>query len=159
MESAASSSATTASSAGTLNVVCPHCETTNRVVRARLEQEPACGRCKKSLFPDKPFALTASTFDRHVASEVPLIVDCWASWCGPCLAMAPVYDEAAARLKPGIHLAKVDTEAEKAIAARLGIRGIPTLIAFRNGKEIARQSGAIGLPQLLNWIGTHAGAF
>ena len=151
--------ASTASAAGTLKVVCPHCETTNRVVRAKLEQGPACGSCKSPLFPPKPFALTAENFDRHVASEVPLIVDCWASWCGPCLAMAPVYDQAAARLKPGIHLAKVDTDAEPSIAARLGIRGIPTLVAFRDGKEIARQSGAIGLPQLMQWIGTHAGAF
>jgi thioredoxin 2 len=153
------SAATTASTAGTLKVVCPHCETTNRVERTRLEQEPTCGNCKQSLFPRKPFALTAANFDRHVAGEVPLIVDCWASWCGPCLAMAPVYDEAAARLKPGIHSAKLDTDAEQAIAARLGIRGIPTLIVFRKGKEIARQSGAIGLPQLLQWIGTHASAF
>jgi len=152
------SAATTGSTAGTLKVVCPHCETANRVVRDRLGQGPSCGSCKQSLFPRKPFALTAANFDRHVAGEVPLIVDCWASWCGPCLAMAPVYDEAAARLEPGIHLAKLDTEAEQAIAARLGIRSIPTLIAYRNGKEIARQSGAVGLPQLLNWIGAHAGA-
>jgi thioredoxin 2 len=149
----------TVSGVGTLKVVCPHCETANRVVRDRLGQGPTCGSCKQPLFPRKPFALTAANFDRHAAGEVPLIVDCWASWCGPCLAMAPVYDEAASRLAPGIHLAKLDTEAEQAIAARLGIRSIPTLIAFRNGKEIARQSGAIGLPQLLSWIGTHAGAF
>jgi len=149
----------TVSSVGTLKVVCPHCATANRVVRDKLGQGASCGSCKQPLFPRKPFALTAANFDRHVASEVPLIVDCWASWCGPCLAMAPVYDEAAARLAPGIHLAKLDTEAEQAIAARLGIRSIPTLIAYRSGKEIARQSGSIGLPQLLNWIGTHAGAF
>jgi len=146
---------TTDTRAATLLAVCPSCGTTNRVARNRLEQGPACGTCKQALFPRKPFDLTAATFDKHASGEVPLIVDCWAAWCGPCRMMAPVYDEAAARVGPGVHLAKLDTEAEKAIAARLGIRSIPTLIAFRNGKEIARQSGALALPQLLHWIDAH----
>jgi thioredoxin 2 len=139
-----------------LKVVCPHCQTANRVVRDRLDQGPACGSCKQPLFPKAPFDLTAATFDRHAAGDALLVVDCWAAWCGPCRMMAPAYDEAAARVPPGVHLAKVDTEAEKAIAARLRIRSIPTLIAFRRGKEIARQSGALSLPQLMQWIGTHA---
>jgi thioredoxin 2 len=143
---------------GTLKVVCPHCQTANRVVRDRLGQGPACGSCKQALFPKAPFDLTAATFDRHAAGEVPVVVDCWAAWCGPCRMMAPAYDEAAARVPPGVHLAKLDTEAEQAIAARLRIRSIPTLIAFRQGKEIARQSGALSLPQLMQWIGTHVGA-
>jgi len=146
---------TTDTRAATLLAVCPSCGTTNRVARNRLEQGPACGTCKQALFPRKPFDLTAATFDKHASGEVPLIVDCWAAWCGPCRMMAPVYDEAAARVGPGVHLAKLDTEAEKAIAARLGIRSIPTLIAFRDGKEIARQSGALALPQLLHWIDAH----
>ena len=147
--------ATTASTTGTLLAVCPHCATTNRVARDKLDQGPACGSCKQALFPRKPFDLTAATFDKHASGEVPLIVDCWAAWCGPCRMMAPAYDEAAARVRPGVHLAKLDTEAEQAIAARLRIRSIPTLIAFRDGQEIARQSGALALPQLLQWIDAH----
>ena len=149
---------TTASTAGTLKVVCPHCETANRVVRERLGEGPSCGACKQALFPGKPFELTGATFDRHAAGEVPLVVDCWAAWCGPCQMMAPAYDAAAAEVGPGVHLAKLDTEAEPQIAARLGIRSIPTLIAFRDGREIARQSGALALPQILQWIGRHAAA-
>ena len=143
------------SAPGTMLVVCPRCETTNRLLRDRLADGPKCGHCKERLFPGHAFALTAANFDRHVGGDVPLVVDFWAPWCGPCRMMAPAYEEAAARVRPGIHLAKLDTEAEPAIGSRFGIRSIPTLAAFRNGREIARQSGALGLPQLLQWINTH----
>jgi thioredoxin 2 len=136
-------------------VICPHCETTNRVSRDRVGDGPRCGLCKKPLFPAHAFALTGATFDRHVGGDTPVVVDFWAPWCGPCRMMAPTYEQAAAKVPPGIHLAKLDTEAEAAIASRFGIRSIPTLMAFRNGREIARQSGALGLPQLLQWIETH----
>ncbi|HET9763424.1 MAG TPA: thioredoxin TrxC [Casimicrobiaceae bacterium] len=141
-----------------LHVVCPECGATNRVAPARLGDAPRCGSCKEPLFPGRTLALTQSTFDRHVrgSGAVPLVVDFWAAWCGPCRMMAPAYEEAAARVPPGIRLAKLDTEAEQAIAARYGIRSIPTLIVFRDGREVARQSGALGLPQLLQWIETHA---
>jgi thioredoxin 2 len=139
----------------TLHVVCPHCHTTNRVARTRLDGGANCGSCKQALLAGEPFELTATSFDRHVGSDdLPLVVDFWAPWCAPCRTMAPAYAEAAARLAPGVRLGKLDTEAAPEIAARFGIRGIPTLIAFRGGREVARQSGAMGVPQLLQWIRT-----
>ena len=138
-----------------LHVVCPHCDTKNRVPRQRAGESPACGSCKQPLLPAHPVALTGANFARQVESDVPLVVDFWASWCGPCRMMAPAFEEAAKRLSPNVRLGKVDTEAEPAIASRFGIRSIPTLIAFDNGREVARTSGALALPQLMQWIQGH----
>ena len=139
-----------------LHVVCPHCHATNRVLRERLAASPRCGGCKEALLPTYPLELNTAGFARHLAADdLPLVVDFWAQWCAPCRMMAPAYTQAAAQLKLKARLAKLDTEAEPDIAARYGIRSIPTLIAFSQGREIARQAGAMDLQNLLGWIKTH----
>jgi thioredoxin 2 len=139
-----------------LQIVCPHDDVVNRVPADRLAEHPKCGKCKQPLFTGKPLALTAQRFDAHLrTSSIPIIVDFWASWCGPCLMMAPAFEKAASLLEPHFRLAKVDTEAEQALAARFGIRSIPTLILLAGGKEVARQSGALTSPEMIaNWART-----
>jgi thioredoxin 2 len=136
-----------------LHLVCPHCDTTNRVPRERLADAPVCGQCGKPLFDGHPAALSEASFDRQVArNDIPVVVDFWADWCGPCKMMAPQFERAARMLAPRARFAKVDTEAHPGLAARYAIRGIPTTIVFRGGREVARQSGAMGAADIAAFV-------
>ena len=140
-----------------LRVVCASCHTVNRVLRERLGPGARCGNCKEPLVSPAPFALAAANFDKHIDSnDLPVVVDFWAPWCGPCRMMAPAYEQAAAELAGQARVAKVDTESEPSLAARFDIRSIPTLVAFRNGHEVARQSGAMDRSSLVRWIRANA---
>ncbi|MGB4859921.1 MAG: thioredoxin TrxC [Dokdonella sp.] len=135
-----------------IQLACPHCAVVNRIAAQRLSESPNCGRCHQALFAAAPVVLTAATFDNHaVRSNLPLLVDFWAPWCGPCQSMAPQFASAAKQLEPDMRLAKVDTEAEPTLGSRFGIRSIPTLLLIQSGKEIARQSGAMGADQIVQW--------
>jgi thioredoxin 2 len=141
------------------HVICPHCDTINRVPRAKLGQGAKCGNCRKALFEAHPLALDQARFERHLQKgDVPLVVDFWAPWCGPCRAMAPEFERAASRLEPNLRLVKVNVDAEPALADRYAIRSIPTLAVFSRGKEVARRAGAMSAVDLERWVASVQGA-
>ena len=142
-----------------LLVACPSCDTANRVPAERLAQAPVCGRCKQPLFMGKPAVLDNSRFEVHfIRSALPLLVDFWAPWCGPCRIMAPRFEQAALELEPLVRLGKVDTEAEPALGQRFDVRSIPTLALFGGGRELGRQAGLMTTAEIVRWTRQHLGA-
>ncbi len=139
-----------------IHIVCPHCNAVNRIPAERLEDRPNCGKCKKPLFTAQPTELTSLNFPVHInRNDLPVVVDFWAPWCGPCKMMAPAFVQAAAELEPHVRLAKVNTEQEQVLAGQFAIRSIPTLAIFKSGEEVARQPGAMSGADIVRWVRSH----
>jgi len=135
------------------HIVCPHCNAVNRIPMARLADNPKCGKCHNVLFGAQVLELSSVSFNRHILkNDIPLVVDFWAPWCGPCKMMAPAFQQASAELEPYFRLGKLNTENEQAIASQFSIRSIPTLAIFKHGKEITRQAGAMGAADIVRWV-------
>ena len=140
-----------------LHIVCPACDSTNRLPAEKLSADGKCGKCKNALFTGEVLELSSANFSKHVSrNDIPVLVDFWAPWCGPCKMMAPVFAQAAQQLQPKIRVTKVNTEAEQQLAAQFQIRSIPTLAIFKHGKEIARTAGAMDLQNLISWVNQNA---
>ena len=142
--------------ATSVTIPCPHCHTLNRVPAERRSEGGKCGQCHRPLFSGHPINLDAAHFDRHAgAGDLPLLVDFWAEWCGPCRAMAPVFERTAKEFEPRVRFAKVDTVAEPGLAARYHVQAIPTMVLVRGGREVARYSGAMPASALRSWVRQH----
>lgn len=138
-----------------LLIPCPSCNGLNRIPAGRLGETPRCGRCKHEVVPSTPIELTQANFTSQLKGDLPLLVDVWADWCGPCKAFAPTFNQAAEQLQGRCRLGKLDSEASPQLSAQLDIRSIPSLLLFKGGREVARQSGALPLAQLLGWLRQH----
>ncbi len=135
------------------HIVCPHCNGTNRIPSDTMPNEAKCGRCKKSILDTKPIELTTENFEQHLRkNDIPVIIDFWAPWCGPCKMMGPNFEQAAHNFKAKVRFAKVNTEDQQSLGAHFNIRSIPTLILFKNAKEVDRISGAVDAAQLTSWL-------
>ena len=135
------------------HIVCPHCDAVNRIPSRRLSEQPKCGRCRKALFGGKPAELNEDNFRKHISrNDIPVVVDFWAEWCGPCKMMAPEFERAAGQLGPAARLARLNTEQAQGIAAQYSIRSIPTMVTFRHGREVARQAGAMRAADIVRWV-------
>ncbi len=140
----------------TMHLVCPYCDAVNRIPAVRLGEGPKCGKCHHPLFTGHPIELTSASFQKHIGrSDIPVLVDFWAPWCGPCKMMAPAFEQAARQLEPRVRVAKVNTEAEQMLGAQFGIRSIPTMALFKGSREVARQAGAMGGADILRWVQAH----
>jgi thioredoxin 2 len=136
-----------------MQINCPHCFTTNRVEKEKLADNPICGKCKKPIFFGKPIELNPGNVSACLEkNDIPVIVDCWAPWCGPCQSFAPVFEQAATFFEPHLRFAKLNTEAVPGIGNSWGVQSIPTLILFKGGREVQRISGALPMQQLKQWI-------
>ena len=135
------------------HIVCPHCAAVNRIPVTRLGDHPKCGKCKNLLFTGHPVELNDQNFTKFITkNDLPIIVDFWADWCGPCKMMAPAFAQACTQLEPNVLFAKLNTEQAQQTAAQFGIRSIPSLLMFKNGKEVARQAGAMNTAQVIQWV-------
>jgi thioredoxin 2 len=139
-----------------IHITCPSCQAKNRIPAAKLGARPTCGACKAQLFPGAPFDIDEAQLNKHLKNdEVPLLVDFWAPWCAPCRMMAPMFADAARQMSPQVRFAKLDTEQHQAVGSRFQIRGIPLIILFHQGREVARQPGAMDAKSIVGWVSQH----
>ncbi len=142
--------------ANLVNICCPGCNVVNRVPNSKLADKPKCGSCRDPLFGGKPVELTSTNFSKVInKTDIPVVVDFWAPWCGPCKMMAPIFEQATATVEPQVRMAKLNTEVAQNIASKYGIRSIPTLVIFKKGKEVARQAGAMDSGTLMRFVKAH----
>lgn len=138
-----------------ITLACPHCHRRNRLNSERLSDAPTCGACKQSLFSGQPVDLDSSNFNAHANSDLPLVIDFWAAWCGPCQQFAPTFSQTAAMTEPHARFVKINTEQAQELAARFAIRSIPTLLIMRQGKELARLNGALPATEFQRWLNSN----